>query len=253
MTGPPDPAAIPAATVILVRDGTGDTPPDLLLTERARGMAFAAGAIVFPGGRVDPADHRAAANYPDREDTAARIAAIRETIEEVGIAIGLTPTPDATTVATLRTALATGQDFATLLADAGLRLDLDQLVPFARWCPHGHETRIFDTRFYLARAPADATPIPDGTETAAAYWAPAATILADADAGRRHIIFPTRRNLERLALFADFGAAAAHARSIAPDQIVPWIETRDDGDWICIPTDRGYPVTAERVATARRG
>jgi 8-oxo-dGTP pyrophosphatase MutT (NUDIX family) len=46
--------AIPAATLILVRDRDG-APPDLLMVERAEGMAFAAGALVFPGGRIDEA------------------------------------------------------------------------------------------------------------------------------------------------------------------------------------------------------
>ena len=47
--------AIPAATLILVRDST-DGAAELLMVERAEGMAFAAGALVFPGGRIDAAD-----------------------------------------------------------------------------------------------------------------------------------------------------------------------------------------------------
>src|SRR3546814_8670219 len=50
----PDP--IPATTLVLFRE-TGAAPPDLLFVERAHTMTFAAGAIVFPGGRVDPGDH----------------------------------------------------------------------------------------------------------------------------------------------------------------------------------------------------
>src|SRR5258707_1005144 len=47
--------AIPAATLIVVREMAGG-PPELLMVERAEGMAFAAGAWVFPGGRIDAAD-----------------------------------------------------------------------------------------------------------------------------------------------------------------------------------------------------
>ena len=48
-----DDPAIPAATLILVRD-MADGPPEFLMVERAATMAFAAGALVFPGGRTDP-------------------------------------------------------------------------------------------------------------------------------------------------------------------------------------------------------
>src|SRR3546814_4381288 len=88
----PDP--IPAATLVLFRE-TGAAPPDLLFVERAHTMTFAAGAIVFPGGRVDPGDHdlaRRLGGYLD--DMAARVAAVRETLEEAGIAVGLDPLPD---------------------------------------------------------------------------------------------------------------------------------------------------------------
>ena len=45
--------AIPAATLVVFRERAGTT-PELLMVERAKEMRFAAGALVFPGGRVDP-------------------------------------------------------------------------------------------------------------------------------------------------------------------------------------------------------
>ena len=81
--------AIPAATLIVVRDRAGG-PPELLMVERAEGMAFAAGALVFPGGRIDEAD-RALASELGLD--AAAVAAIRETIEETAIPVGLSPLP----------------------------------------------------------------------------------------------------------------------------------------------------------------
>jgi len=96
--------AIPAATLVIFHDRAG-APPELLMVERAKAMAFAAGALVFPGGRIDPGDHALAAILaPDKDgdDVAARIAAIRETIEEAGVAVGLTPPPDAPTLAAIR-------------------------------------------------------------------------------------------------------------------------------------------------------
>jgi 8-oxo-dGTP pyrophosphatase MutT (NUDIX family) len=223
------------------------------MMERASTMAFAAGAMVFPGGRIDRGD-RADGGSPDAEsDLPARTAAIRETIEEVGIAVGLTPEPSADCVAQLRRELAGGSAFRDLLADARLTIDPGALTPFARWCPNFAETRSFDTLFFLARAPAGAEAQPDGSEAVSAAWASAATFLADADAGRRHLIFPTRRTLERLATFPNFAAAVAQATAIPPRRITPWIEQRADGRWLCISEDCGYPITAERLDSAHRG
>jgi 8-oxo-dGTP pyrophosphatase MutT (NUDIX family) len=251
------PPAIPAATLVVFRERAG-APPELLMVERAKAMVFAAGAMVFPGGRIDPGDHLLAktmgASDDDDDDTAARIGAVRETIEEAGLPVGLAETPPADVIERMRAALHAGTPFAQVLAEAGATLDLDQLVPFARWRPAHRHMRIFDTRFFLARLPADApTATVDATENVRLVWASAQTVLDEADAGRLEVIFPTRRNLERLALFASYDEAATHARGIPPRVVTPWPETRDGEDHLCIPDDLGYPVTSERLGNAMRG
>jgi 8-oxo-dGTP pyrophosphatase MutT (NUDIX family) len=246
--------AIPAATLVLIRD-QADGPPDLLMVERAKAMAFAGGMLVFPGGRIDPGDRAlAAALGGDEDDTPARIAAIRETIEEVGVPIGLSPMPDVETLATVRAGLHAGESFAALLDTHGLTLDLDALTPFARWFPQHAHVRIFDTRFYLARSP-DGAPEPkvDDTENVRLLWASAAEVLADCDAGRAKVIFPTRRNLERLAQYRDYDRAVAHALAHPPRTITPFTEDRDGVPHLCIPDDLGYPVTSEELTGALRG
>lgn len=220
------------------------------MIERDAAMVFAPGALVFPGGRIDPPDVELAAGDPL---AAAKIAAVRETIEETGIAVALDPAPDERTEAALREGLAAGACFPVLLAEYGLSIRLDALVPFARWCPTFKETRRFDTLFFLARAPRDSrVPTADATESVLAQWTTARAVLDRADAGEAHIIFPTRRNLERLARFASFEEAAADAQAHPVETIVPWIEERGGTSWLCIPEDRGYPVTAEPLETARR-
>src|SRR4051812_18552715 len=82
--------AIPAATLILVRDQAAE-PPQLLMVERAEGMAFAAGAYVFPGGRIDEADLKLGESLSVDPHA---VAAIRETIEETAVPVGLDPVPD---------------------------------------------------------------------------------------------------------------------------------------------------------------
>ena len=253
MTDAPQPA-IPAATLVLIRDRAG-APPELLMVERAKAMVFAGGMLVFPGGRIDPGDYTLAATLGgDAEDAPARIAAIRETIEEAGVPVGLTPMPDAATLDAIRAGLHAGESFAALLGAHGLGLDLDALTWFARWLPAHAHMRIFDTRFYLARWPAGAAePQVDDTENVRLLWASASDVLADCDAGRAQVIFPTRRNLERLAQYADHDHAVAHALAHPPRTITPFTQDRDGVPHLCIPDDLGYPVTSEKLTGALRG
>jgi 8-oxo-dGTP pyrophosphatase MutT (NUDIX family) len=245
------PEAIPAATLVLMRE-TETGPPELLVTERTGRMAFAAGALVFPGGRIDPDDHASAAGFA-LPDAAARIAAIRETIEETGLAIGLRPAPGAAATGALREGIEAERPFAALLAAQGLTLDLDALTPFARWCPNFRETRRFDTLFFLAEAPPDAPePTVSEHEAVRAFWASAADILGEVEAGAAHVIFPTRRNLERLARFASIADARADAALHPVTCITPWVEARGGEPHVCIPEGIGYPVTSEPLETARR-
>jgi 8-oxo-dGTP pyrophosphatase MutT (NUDIX family) len=244
-----EPEAIPAATLIVMREGAGA--PELLMVERAKAMSFAGGALVFPGGRVDPGDRRAAAALGgDPEEGAARIAAVRETLEEAGVAIGLDA--DGRALPELRRRLYAGEPMAELLAELGGALRLERLVPFARWLPRGVHHKVFDTRFYLARAPQDCAPVVDGNENVRLFWASAAEVLRAADAGEARIIFPTRRNLERLARFAGFEDAVADALAHPVRTITPWIEPRGGEDHLCIPEDAGYPLTSEPLARALR-
>jgi 8-oxo-dGTP pyrophosphatase MutT (NUDIX family) len=119
------PPAIPAATLVIFRD-RANGPPELLMVERAKAMAFAGGALVFPGGRVDPHDRALAETLDgDVEETAHRIAAIRETIEEAGLAIGLRPPPAAAALAAMRAALHAEQPFGAALADIGAAFAID--------------------------------------------------------------------------------------------------------------------------------
>ena len=244
--------AIPAATLVLFRER--GAVPELLFVERSKAMVFAGGALVFPGGRIDPGDRALALEFgDDTDDTAARVAAIRETIEEVGVPVGLPPMGPAPFDA-LRAGLHRGETIGAVLRASDLTLDPTALVAFARWLPAHVGTRIFDTRFYLAQLPADAPdPVVDDTENVRVFWSTAQGVLDDADGGRVRIIFPTRRNLERLARFRCFADAVADAAAHEIRAITPWIEQRDGCERLCIPDDLGYPVTSEAIEQAMRG
>ena len=124
-----------------------------------------------------------------------------------------------------------------------------------RWRPPGSlETRVFDARFYIADA-GDAVlrGEADRTENTALFWASAEEVLRRADAGEVSVIFPTRRNLERLALFPDFESARGHAESVPVRMVLTYVEDRADGQYVCLPDGHGYPVLEEPVSRAIRG
>ncbi|PZU10551.1 MAG: NUDIX hydrolase [Sphingobium sp.] len=246
----------PAATLVLFRDRM-DAPPDLLMVERSSSMAFAPGALVFPGGAVDADDRAIAGSLShdlEADDAAARIAAIRETIEEAGIGVGIS-SMDAAMVLRLRDGLHDGKSFSNLLARHDAIIDLSVLTPFARWhpAPFDRATRVFDARFYIARAPGGQVASVDTTENIRLLWKSASEIIARCDQGEGRIIFPTRRNLERLAQFSSFAQALDHAGTFPVEKIRPWHEERDGEQYLCIPDHLGYPITSEPIRHVRRG
>jgi 8-oxo-dGTP pyrophosphatase MutT (NUDIX family) len=242
--------AIPAATLILVRERTGGA-PELLMVERSGRMAFAAGALVFPGGRIDEADRQLGeATGID----AVGVAAIRETIEETAVPAGLSPTPDPLTARALQDALVADRSFAELLGERGISLDAAALTTFARWVPKFHAVRRFDTLFFVARAPdGEWEPRVIEGECAGAFWLTAAEVLERDARGEARLIFPTRRNLERLAQHSSFEEIRADALGHPIEPVTPWVEERDGERFITIPDYLGYPVTEERLDGLWRG
>lgn len=248
---------IPAATLVIFRAGRDRPEPELLMVERSKQMAFAGGAAVFPGGRVDPADYALARKLgaDDEDEIAHRIAAVRETLEETGLAVGLNGRIDANLAAEARALLLDRGAIEPVLERYRLSLDLGALVPFARWLPEGlPHSRIFDTRFYLTDLGTGAVDITvDATENTHLFWASARQALQLADEGRLSLIFPTRRNLERLAQFGSFAEAKAHAETTPIRTITPRVDLEGGRTSLTIPDDLGYPVTSESFESATRG
>jgi len=246
----PDDGAIPAATLILVRERP-DGAPELLMVERAGGMAFAAGALVFPGGRIDEADRKLG---DSKGVDPAAVAAIRETIEETAVPAGLAPLPDQEAALRLQDALVGEQSFAELLNGSSLELDDAALTAFARWVPKFHAVRRFDTLFFIAKCPAgDWQPNVIEGECSGAYWMTAADVLEREARGEARLIFPTRRNLERIAQHGSFEEIRADALNHPIEPVTPWVEERDGEKFITIPGHLGYPVTEERLEGLWRG
>ena len=249
---------IPAATVVIFRNNASGGPPEILMTVRSRNMVFAGGMAVFPGGRVDQADFDLARRLNtalEPEEAAHQIAVVRETLEETGLVIGLSGEIDAERARAARNRLLETESIEPVLDEFGWQLDLDQLTPFARWFPKNERIpRVYDTRFYLADLGTGAVEIEaDLSENTHLFWTSAQGALDAAERGEIKVIFPTRRNLERLAAFDSFAEAKQQAETIPVRTVTPFVQQRDDGTWLCIDDDLGYPVTGEPLESVARG
>lgn len=247
----------PAATMVIFHKDDAGGPPKLLMMERTKSMAFAGGAAVFPGGKVDAADFEYAAVMKhgyDIDEAAARLAAIRETIEEAGLALALDGVDDPTNCGDARRALHDGAPLSSVCAAYGWTPRFDALIPWARWLPPTREVRVFDTRFYLIDAgDTQLNAVVDATENTSLFWASAQEVIDLAGEQKVKIIFPTRRNLERLALFNCYDDAANHALQFPIETVLTYMEQRDDERWLCIPDGHGYPILGEPLSSAQRG
>ncbi|MFL6764245.1 MAG: NUDIX hydrolase [Sphingomicrobium sp.] len=242
--------AIPAATLILVRERAHGA-PELLMVERAGSMAFAAGALVFPGGRIDEGDRNLG---DDVGVDPAAVAAIRETVEETAVPAALSPTPTPAAARDLQDALVRDEPFAELLKGDELQLDPAALTAFARWVPRFHAVRRFDTLFYVARCPeGEWEPRVIEGECARADWLTAAEVLDRDRRGEARLIFPTRRNLERLAQHSSFDEIRADALAHPIEPVTPWVDEVGGERFITIPDHLGYPVTQEKLDGLWRG
>jgi 8-oxo-dGTP pyrophosphatase MutT (NUDIX family) len=241
---------VPAATILLIRDGQAGI--EVFMVVRHHQIDFASGALVFPGGKVDAQDNDNAwqAYLPATTDAAMdviSIAAIRESFEECGVLLARGADSNMVS-AELLTSLDNDRDrlnakeiqFISLFKDHDLTLASDQLVHFAHWITPPMMPKRFDTHFFLAATPEDHALLHDGHESVDSVWINPATALEEAAQGKRTVIFPTLRNLEKLARFhtVDEALSATRGETIVP--VTPWVEKREEGSFLCIPDNAGY-------------
>lgn len=253
-TSPAKPTATPvaAATILLLRDGA-QAQLEVFMVVRHHQIDFASGALVFPGGKVDPQDTAPGVlsrltSYPGATpgQSQLRAAAIREAFEESGILLARPAGADSFAVigsqldAWRRGLNDQTMTLAQTLAQGDLQLACDALLHFAQWITPPIMPKRFDTHFYLARVPAEQVAAHDGQENVDSLWITPQQAVADAQAGSRTIIFPTLANLIRLAQYANVDAALAGAATTPVVPVLPWTEQRADGTYLCITPDAGY-------------
>jgi 8-oxo-dGTP pyrophosphatase MutT (NUDIX family) len=242
-----DPQAVElrsAATVILV-----DDKPELqvFMMKRNANTAFAGGMWVFPGGSVDVGD--SAANYSkycvhrseaescatlglEKGGLAYYVAAIREAFEEAGILLGLHQAGQAPLALLEADVIARfdahrdgvndgSLDFLEVLNRESLLLDAATMHYVARWITPVGPPRRFDTRFFLARMPADQQPMHDDHELTHSSWLAPKEILRRAQNKEFSLMPPTMRMVECLAQFGSATEVIEAAAANLPDIRVP--------------------------------
>jgi len=243
-----------AATLLLARDGAAGM--ELFMVVRHHQIDFASGALVFPGGSADAADAdprlRSLSDGLEAIDDAmmpVMVAAAREAFEECGV-LYARPNGSAELVDGGR-AGALGEKYrkgleaneigmADIAEAEGLRFALDRLTHFAHWITPPNMPKRFDTHFFLAEAPGDHILAHDGHESVDSVWITPAQACAEADAGKRTVIFPTRLNIEKVGRSATVAAAMARAADEPVVTVLPSSEKTEGGRIMRIPLEAGY-------------
>lgn len=248
----------PAATIAVARPPAydGEPPPagspspsfEVLLLLRPRTSRFAAGAFVFPGGVIDPADEdpslEAALARPDGSvvpEPAALAAGIRELFEETGILpADRMPPPDA-----LRRARRALREDRLTLPELVEELDLGfhrlRFAYIARWITPERLARRYDTRFFLLAPDAPGWPDPTLTREHTAFeWARPDAAVERFRRGELPMLFPTWKTLERLARHPDLDRALSALEADEVPTIRPRLLLEEGRVRPVMPGDPGY-------------
>lgn len=225
----------PAATLILSRDTACGL--QVFLMQRTQHAVFLPGFFVFPGGAVDPMDASEtmlalckgtdnAKGSPilnmEQGGLAYKIAAIRESFEEVGLLLAenrsgeyieIAEPGDVEYYAGLRERLNAGQlTLADVCRQRDLSAAVDKLAFFSHWITPVGLPRRYDTRFFVAAASERQTAVPDGQEAIDHIWIAPAEALKRGRRGEFPLSPPTMLTLRELASFETTAALINYAR-----------------------------------------
>jgi len=244
-----------AASTVLLRD----TPAGMqtLLLRRHTQMANMGGVYVFPGGKLDATDSDSSialdqdvqtlhqtlgeSALPATTAAALYVAALRETLEECGLLLaeplhagGMVDANHA------RDLLRQGQSLPKVLTTLQLRLTTRQMTPWSRWITPlvpSRATRRFDTRFFVAVAPAGQQAMHDSQETTASLWIAPRKALEHYRDGLMDLAPPQIMGLAHLARHANVHSVMQQARSQHPPTILPETFEHEGTRIICYPGD----------------
>jgi 8-oxo-dGTP pyrophosphatase MutT (NUDIX family) len=255
-----EPEVRDAATVLPIRAAEGGF--EIFCVKRTRG-GFMGGAVVFPGGKLDPDDSDPSwierttppdprglgfADDPGKLRGLA-VAACREALEEATLLpVKGEPLSHADLLSWRSRIESDGAWLAGLLAERSLVLDLGALHPLARWITPASEPRRFDTRFFLWVCDRGATGVHDGHEVTDSFWATPAQLLRQFEEGAIQLAPPTQRTLEVLTAATDPASAVALAAASCLDPICPKLVPSRSGDAfvLVLPGDPDHDIKERR-------
>lgn len=251
-----------SASIVLLRDAPQGM--EVLLLRRNTQALSMGGVYLFPGGKLDPEDHWAdgapgldqacsalanalgEADTPPERAAALYIAALREALEECGLLLA-EPLAHGTALDAnaVRARLRAGEGFAALVQAMALRLQTRALHPWSRWITPlapSLASRRFDTRFFVARAPAGQLARHDDEETVDTLWARPRRALEQYRDGAIDLAPPQIMTLAHLARHASVAEVLDAARRQPPPTILP--QAYDDAGTrvICYPGDTHHAV-----------
>ncbi len=253
---------LPSATVMVVREGVGAQGLEVLMMRRHANSGVLGGAHVFPGGKVDAADQasgnalwdrsaaacRQALNEPELAEALALglyAAAVRETFEECGLVLGAPSSLRSDAVVAIRHAMAQGAHFVQAMQSVGEPWAASALLPWSRWVTPrvpSMMSKRFDTRFFLAVAPAGQLTQHCEREATEAVWLTPQAALERAWAGEIDLAPPQIMSLSHLSFLGSVSAALDWAARNPPPLIEPRPFDLDGERVICYPGDPEHPL-----------
>lgn len=257
--GPVATPVLPAATVVVLRDGERGL--EVLMLRRHTKSDVLGGAFVFPGGKLDSVDRVVGESQrvdasPDRlharlgepqldarEAASLFVAACRETLEESGVLFA--HGADAAVARRAREHACSAQSFDAVLDALALRLDTESLVPWTRWITPRNPTmmnRRFDARFFVARLPAGQQAKHDDHEAVESVWL-SPRLAIERYRRREIVVAPVQlMSLAHLARHPTTASVLDEARTRTPPLIEPEPFEENGVRMIAYPGHPRHPV-----------
>lgn len=164
-----EPEPRPAVSVIPIRERGGEL--EVFVQHRALTMDFAPGAVVFPGGRVDPED---ATTAYCSGIAVAQACAVREVREETGASI-----------------------------------DPGALIPWDRWITPIRYPRRFDVEFFMLPVEGGEEFTHLTGEATHSEWVGVERLVRDVESGAASMVPPTRTIIDELSALGSLDAVSA--------------------------------------------